>query len=192
MEQAAEEFDHLEDYIDEADLDAYPRGMPEIPLDSDKGGWATKITAKAAHPKSKWLENRTVILKDNILFAGVRMTLGTNIIKDYVPTIDATVSTRVMDAGATIVGKAACENLSYAIASFSSATGPVSNPYADEYSTGGSSSGCGRLIGKGVVDMGIGGDQGGSIRAPSAWCGIVGLKPTFGLVPYTGIVSLEV
>jgi amidase len=68
----------------------------------------------------------------------------------------------------------------------------VHNPFADGYSTAGSSSGCGRLVGKGVVDLGIGGDQGGSIRAPAAWCGLVGLKPTFGLVPYTGIASLEV
>ena len=68
----------------------------------------------------------------------------------------------------------------------------MSNPYADGYSTAGSSSGSARLVGLGEVDMAIGGDQGGSIRAPAAFCGIVGLKPTFGLVPYTGIASLEV
>jgi amidase len=72
-----------------------------------------------------------------------------------------------------------------------SVTGPVHNPYADGYSTGGSSSGSARLVATGSVDMSIGADQGGSIRLPSAHCGLVGLKPTWGLVPYTGVISLE-
>jgi len=72
-----------------------------------------------------------------------------------------------------------------------SVTGPVQNPYADGYSTGGSSSGSGRLVASGQVDLAIGADQGGSIRLPSAHCGLVGLKPTWGLVPYTGCISLE-
>jgi amidase len=76
-------------------------------------------------------------------------------------------------------------------ASDTSVTGPVHNPYAHGYSTGGSSSGCGRLLASGKVDMAIGTDQGGSIRLPSANCGVVGLKPTWGLVPYTGCISLE-
>lgn len=72
-----------------------------------------------------------------------------------------------------------------------SVTGPVHNPYAYGYSTGGSSSGSGRLLASGAVDLAIGADQGGSIRLPSANCGVVGLKPTWGLVPYTGCISLE-
>lgn len=67
----------------------------------------------------------------------------------------------------------------------------MDNPYAAGYSAGGSSSGSGRLVGIGSVDMAIGGDQGGSIRIPATCCGIVGLKPTWGLVPYTGILSLD-
>lgn len=67
----------------------------------------------------------------------------------------------------------------------------MDNPYAVGYSAGGSSSGSGRLVGIGSVDMAIGGDQGGSIRIPATCCGVVGLKPTWGLVPYTGILSLD-
>jgi amidase len=67
----------------------------------------------------------------------------------------------------------------------------VHNPYADGYSTGGSSSGSGRLVATGSVTVAVGADQGGSIRLPSSACGIVGLKPTWGLVPYTGCISLE-
>jgi amidase len=72
-----------------------------------------------------------------------------------------------------------------------SVTGPVHNPYAHGYSTGGSSSGSARLLASGQVDLAVGADQGGSIRLPSANCGVVGLKPTWGLVPYTGCISLE-
>jgi len=117
--------------------------------------------------------------------------LGTSVFTDWIPRTDATVVTRVLSAGGTIVGKAVCENFSMSGSSFTSASGPVDNPYAKGYTSGGSSSGCGYLVGSGEVDLGIGGDQGGSIRLPSAFCGLVGMKPTFGLVPYTGIVSLD-
>jgi len=73
------------------------------------------------------------------------------------------------------------------MSSDASVTGPVYNPYADGYSTGGSSSGSGRLVATERVDVTIGADQGGSTRLPSAYCGVVGLKSTWGLVPYTGL-----
>lgn len=85
----------------------------------------------------------------------------------------------------------ACENCCMEGTSRTSCTGRVHNPYANDYSAGGSSSGSGRLVGIGAVDMAIGGDQGGSIRIPATRCGIVGHKPTWGLVPYTGILSLD-
>ena len=69
--------------------------------------------------------------------------------------------------------------------------GPMDNPHAAGFSAGGSSSGTAVLVSRGESDLGIGGDQGGSIRLPSALSGLVGMKPTFGLVPYTGIASLE-
>lgn len=75
--------------------------------------------------------------------------------------------------------------------SSSSGTGHVHNPYAMGYSSGGSSSGSGALVASGDVDMAMGADQGGSIRVPAGWCGLYGLKPTFGLVPYTACGSNE-
>jgi amidase len=75
--------------------------------------------------------------------------------------------------------------------SSSAATGSVHNPHAKGYSSGGSSSGSGALVANGDVDMAIGADQGGSVRVPAGWCGIYGLKPTFGLIPYTGCGSNE-
>lgn len=95
------------------------------------------------------------------------------------------------DAQSLLTADIACENCCTEGTSKSSCTGRVLNPYSDTYNAGGSSSGSGRLVAIGSVDMAIGGDQGGSIRIPASCCGIVGLKPTWGLVPYTGILSLD-
>ncbi|KAI0100434.1 amidase signature enzyme [Hypoxylon sp. NC0597] len=172
------------------DLTKYPRTDIHIPEDNELGAWATKVTARCTSPTSDLLEGRTVALKDNMAFAGVRCTNGTSMV-DWVPEIDATIATRVMDAGAIIVGKAACENSCLEGMSGTAVTGQVHNPYAKGYSAGGSSSGSGRLVATGSVDLAFGCDQGGSIRIPASSCGIVGLKPTWGLVPYTGILSLD-
>ncbi|KAI0399321.1 amidase signature domain-containing protein [Xylaria palmicola] len=136
------------------DLERYPRYDIHIPEDNESGAWATKywdkVTAKCTAPKSNLLAGRTVALKDNIALAGVRCTNGTAMV-DWVPEVDATVATRILDAGATITGKAACENSSMEGVSCTSMTGPVHNPYARGYSAGGSSSGSGRLVATGSV-----------------------------------------
>lgn len=117
--------------------------------------------------------------------------IGTDVMSGWIPKTDATIVTRILDAGGVIKGKAVCENLSTSAASFTAATGPVDNPYARGYSAGGSSSGTANLVAKGEVDLGIGADQGGSIRIPASLCGLVGFKATSELVPYTGCVSSE-
>lgn len=139
------------------------------------------------------LAGRTLCLKDNICVAGVPQVNGTDMIGPWIPESDATLVTRILEAGGEIMGTATCENMSYSPASNTSSTGTVHNPYARGYSAGGSSSGVGALVGSpdGLCAMGIGADQGGSIRIPAATCGAVGLKPTHGLVPYTGVVSSE-
>lgn len=121
--------------------------------------------------------------------AGVPCLLGTDTFTGWIPKTDATVITRILAHGGTIAGKAVCENLSRGAVSATAASGPVDNPYAKGYSAGGSSSGTAALVGGGAVDMGIGCDQGGSIRIPAALCGLYGFKATTGLVPYTGIAS---
>jgi amidase len=114
-------------------------------------------------------------------------------IEPWTPEADATVVTRVLEAGGEIICTATCENMSYSPSSNTSSTGIIHNPYAEGYSAGGSSYGVGALVGSrlGYADMEIGVDQGGSIRIPAATSGCVGLKPTQGLVPYTGVVSSE-
>jgi len=129
-------------------------------------------------------------LKDSVSLAGVEMTLGSKLFDGYVPSTDATIVTRLLDAGATITGKLNMEDMALSGSGELSATGPVHNPVDDDYLAGGSSSGSAAAVGAGDLDAAIGGDQGGSIRIPAAWSGIVGHKPTHSLVPYTGVAGL--
>jgi len=156
---------------------------------NDLGAWyvTTEITTRRDGP----LAGRRVAVKDNISLAGVPMMNGSRTIEGYVPRQDATVVTRLLDAGATIAGKAVCEDLCFSGGSHTSRTGPVHNPWDRSRTAGGSSSGSAALVAAGQVDLALGGDQGGSIRIPSAFCGTVGHKPTHGLVPYTGAFPIE-
>ena len=131
------------------------------------------------------LKGKTVVLKDNVMLAGVQMMNGASTLEGYIPNIDATITNRILDEGATIVGKAHCEYFCLSGGSHTNAKGPVINPHKKGYSAGGSSSGSAALLAAGEVDMAIGGDQGGSIRMPASYCGVYGMKPTHGLVPYT-------
>ena len=156
---------------------------------NDLGAWyvTTEITGRRDGP----LAGRSVAVKDNIAVAGVPMMNGSRAVEGFVPRRDATVVTRLLDAGATIAGKAVCEDLCFSGGSHTSRTGPVRNPWDRSRSAGGSSSGSAALVAAGGADLALGGDQGGSIRIPSAFCGTVGHKPTHGLVPYTGAFPIE-
>jgi len=137
------------------------------------------------------LAGRRVAIKDNIEVAGLPMMNGSATVEGFIPRRDATVVTRVLDAGGTITGKSVCEDLCFSGGSHTSKTGPVRNPWDGTRSAGGSSSGSAALVAAGRVDLALGGDQGGSVRIPSAFCGTVGHKPTHGLVPYTGAFPIE-
>ncbi|HLZ56423.1 MAG TPA: amidase [Ktedonosporobacter sp.] len=151
--------------------------------------WYQKCSIKGA--TSGPLAGKRIAIKDNVCVMGVPMMNGTAVLEGYVPEFDATLVTRILDAGGEIVGKAVCESLCFSGGSHTSDTGPVSNPHNPQRSAGGSSSGSAALVVAGECDMAIGGDQGGSIRIPSSWCGAYGLKPTYGLVPYTGVFPIE-
>jgi amidase len=170
----------------------YPRTPGHRPTAEEDplNAWYVKTSIKGAAAGK--LAGKTVAIKDNVLVAGVPMMNGASFLEGYVPEVDATVVTRLLDAGAEIVGKAHCEYLCLSGSSHTNATGPCHNPWKRGHSAGGSSSGSAAAVAAGEADLAIGGDQGGSIRMPAAFCGIVGMKPTHGLVPYTGIMSMEV
>ena len=169
----------------------YPRtaGHRPSPEENPLNAWYVTTEVRGA-PRGP-LHGKTVALKDNVCLAGVPMMNGASTLKGYTPDVDATIVTRLLDAGATIAGKAHCEYFCLSGGSHTNATGPVENPHKAGYSAGGSSSGSAALVGGGVVDMAIGGDQGGSIRIPSSYSGCYGMKPTHGLVPYTGVMPIE-
>ncbi|HLB79555.1 MAG TPA: amidase [Dongiaceae bacterium] len=164
-------------------------GRPPLPEENPYNAWAWKATIEGA--KKGILAGKKVAMKDNICVAGLPMRNGSRVLEGYVPEIDATVATRVLDAGGTIVGKTVCEDLCFSGASHTSKPLPVRNPRKPTHSAGGSSSGSGAVVAAGEVPMALGGDQGGSIRMPASWCGIYGLKQTHGLVPYTGVFPIE-
>jgi len=180
--------DGLPDYLPEVD---YPRtpGQRVPPEDNPLNAWYVKSEVRGARRGP--LSGRTIVLKDNVCLAGVPMMNGASTLDGYVPDVDATIVTRILDAGGTVVGKAHCEYFCLSGGSHTNATGPVHNPYKLGYAAGGSSSGSGALVGGGEVDMAIGGDQGGSIRIPASFCGCYGMKATHGLVPYTGVMPIE-
>ncbi|KAK3603254.1 hypothetical protein CHS0354_007586 [Potamilus streckersoni] len=170
----------------------YPRtpGYRPSPDENTLNGWYWKCDIKG--DDNGKLSGKTIGIKDNVAVAGVPMMNGSKLLEGYVPEFDATVVTRILDAGGRILGKTNCEDLCMCGSSFTNVTGPTVNPHDKSRSSGGSSSGSAVLVAAGEIDMAIGGDQGGSIRIPASWCGIVGLKPTFGLVPYTGACPIEI
>lgn len=191
MEGTFQSYDRLTQLPDNLPPVRYPRtpGIKPSPADNPLNGWAVKSEVRgAAHGP---LSGKRVVLKDNVCLAGVPMMNGASSLEGYVPDVDATLVTRILDAGGTIAGKAHCEYFCLSGGSHTNAAGPVHNPYRYGYSAGGSSSGSAALVGAGELDLAIGGDQGGSIRMPASWCGIYGMKPTHGLVPYTGVMPIE-
>lgn len=191
----------MEPYIQAYDrLDAQPDNLPEVryprapgrfpdPSENPLNAWYVKTDIRGA-PDGP-LRGKRIALKDTICLAGVPMMNGSSVMEGYTPEIDATIVTRMLDAGAIIAGKAHCENFCLSGGSHTNAKGPVHNPWKRGYMANGSSSGSAALVAAGEVDMAIAGDQGGSIRLPSSACGVYGMKATHGLVPYTGIMPVE-
>ncbi|HKJ09846.1 MAG TPA: amidase [Gammaproteobacteria bacterium] len=180
--------DEAADYLPEVKYPRTPGYRPEGE-ENEYNAWYVKTTVAGASAGK--LKGKRVVLKDNVCLAGVPMMNGASTLEGYVPEVDATIATRMLDAGATIVGKAHCEYFCFSGGSHTNATGPVRNPHNLDHSAGGSSSGSAVLVSVGEVAMAIGGDQGGSIRMPSSYCGTYGMKPTHGLVPYTGVMPIE-
>ncbi len=191
MEPTLAAYDRVDALRDAPPTVKYPRtpgtrpGAGENPMNA----WYIKCEILGA-PGGR-LSGKTVALKDNVCLAGVPMMNGASTLEGFTPDLDATIVTRMLDEGATIAGKAHCEYFCLSGGSHTNASGPVHNPWKIGHTAGGSSSGSGALVGAGEVDMAIGGDQGGSIRIPASFSGCYGMKPTHGLVPYTGVMPIE-
>ena len=162
-------------------------GWRPSPEEDPLNAWMWKCRIEGA--AGGLLDGKTVSFKDHIAVAGMPMSFGSFALDGFIPDFDATVVTRVLQAGGTIIGKNVMNGLSggFGTGGAIGDYGRPLNPHNHEHVTGGSSSGSGAAVAAGEVDISFGGDQGGSIRIPAAFCGIVGHKPTFGLVSHFGI-----
>jgi len=156
-------------------------------MSTDYNGYITADTIEGGDDGP--LAERTVAVKDNISTEGVRTTCGSAMLEEYVPPYDATVVERLVEAGATIPGKTNMDEFGMGTTTETSAFGPVENPVAPGYVPGGSSGGSAAVVAAGDADMALGTDTGGSIRCPASFCGVVGIKPTYGLVSRYGLVA---
>jgi amidase/aspartyl-tRNA(Asn)/glutamyl-tRNA(Gln) amidotransferase subunit A len=147
---------------------------------------ACHVPPPATH--GELLAGTTVGVKDIIAVAGVPMQCGSGVMSGFVPSGDATVTTRLGAAGATITAKTNLDEFAGG-GRGRSFRGLIRNPLDEDRIAGGSSGGSAAAVAAGIVDVALGTDTGGSVRKPAAFCGLVGLKPTYGLVPLTGVVE---
>jgi amidase/aspartyl-tRNA(Asn)/glutamyl-tRNA(Gln) amidotransferase subunit A len=182
------------------------RDLEGAPAGAGGGGPAERMASRdaAPDPYNAWLARFSLTrpdadgplsgvavgVKDNMAVRGVELTCGSRAFEGVVPDRHAAVVDGLLAAGAEVAGKTNLDELAFGPTSETSAFGPVANPRDPDHVTGGSSAGSAAAVAAGEVDLALGSDTGGSIRIPASYCGIVGHKPTYGLVPLDGVVPL--
>lgn len=162
---------------------------PRAPREDPHNAWRTRFDL--ARPEREGvLSGLEVAIKDNTCVRGVELTCGSRALEGFTPAEHAAVVDRILEEGGRVLGKTNMDEFAFGPTSETSAFGPTTNPVNPDHVAGGSSSGSASAVAAGDVDLALGTDTGGSVRIPASYCGIVGLKPTFGHVPLHGIVEL--
>ncbi len=170
--------------LSEASLHAY------LTIDHDGARAAARAAdARLAAGESGRMLGIPMALKDNMSTAGIPTTASSKILDGYVPPYDATVVTRLRQAGSVPVGKTNLDEFAMGSSTENSAYGPTRNPWDPSRVPGGSSGGSAAAVAVGSALGSLGSDTGGSIRQPAAFCGLVGMKPTYGLVSRYGLIA---
>jgi len=185
---SAEVTEHILRRIEALDkqLGAYLTVTADAALEAAKAADDARARGEAVHP----LAGIPGSLKDNICTCGVRTTAGSRVLENWVPPYDATVVERLKAAGAPILGKTNLDEFAMGSSTETSAFQTTRNPWNRERVPGGSSGGAAASVAAGMAYWALGSDTGGSIRQPAAFCGVVGMKPTYGLISRYGLIAM--